>query len=179
MPYNCRTFAVSTSGGRRGGFGAVPVNSAAYGGAAQSDDGMKINRNLILTHRKQRSWSQDELAVASGLDLRTIQRIERSGSASLQSRKAVAAALNIDVSDLDSPEEPMTTQYEYRVIQFDMKWNTTASKLGTDFAEMERHMNDLGSKGWDLVKISEILGGGLTSTVYTAALIATFKRPAP
>src|SRR5215510_12607062 len=99
---------------------------------------MHINRSLILALRKERSWSQDELAVAAGLNLRTVQRIERSGSASLQSRKALAAAFDIDVSALDSPEEAMATQYEYRVVRFDMKWSTMGGKLGTDVAAIER-----------------------------------------
>jgi transcriptional regulator with XRE-family HTH domain len=139
---------------------------------------MNINRTLILALRKQRSWSQDELAVAAGLNLRTVQRIERSGSASLQSRKALAAAFNIDVSDLDSPEEAMTTRYEYRVVHYDMKWNATASKLGTDFAAIEKQMNVLGAEGWKLVKVSEVIGSGMTQMVHTVALIATFKRTA-
>ena len=135
---------------------------------------MNINRTLILALRKQRSWSQDELAVSSGLNLRTVQRIERSGVASLQSRKALAAAFNIDVSDLDFQEESMKTKYEYRVVRFDMKWNTLGMKLGTDFAAMESQMNVLGAEGWDLVKLSEVLAG----TVNTIAFIATFKRTA-
>ena len=135
---------------------------------------MKINRSFILALRKRRSWSQDELAVAAGLNLRTVQRIESSGSASLQSRKALAAAFNIDVSDLDSPEEAMTTQYEYRVVRFDMKWNTMGSRLGTDFAAVDKQMNVLGAEGWELVKVSEILAG----TVQTVAIIAIFKRVA-
>ena len=139
-----------------------------------SGDDMNINRSLILALRKQRSWSQDELAVSSGLNLRTVQRIERSGVASIQSRKALAAAFNIDVSDLDSPEETMTTKYEYRVVRFDMKWSTMANKLTTDFATMEKQMNVLGAEGWELVKLSEVLAG----TVYTVAFIATFKRTA-
>jgi transcriptional regulator with XRE-family HTH domain len=143
-----------------------------YGGRASNDDDMKVNRTLILALRKQRSWSQDELATAAGLNLRSVQRIERSGSASLQSRKALAAAFNIDVSDLDSQEEAMATQFEYRVVRFDMKWNTMGSKLGTDFAAIEKEMNVLGAEGWDLVKISEIIGRGIS----TAAIIATFKR---
>ena len=44
----------------------------------------------------------EELAIASGLNLRTIQRIESYGSASLQSTKALAAALDIDTRDLDN-----------------------------------------------------------------------------
>ena len=117
---------------------------------------MNINRTLILALRKQRSWSQDELAVSSGLNLRTVQRIERSGVASIQSRKALAAAFNIDVSDLDFQEESMKTKYEYRVVRFDIKWNAWGTKLGADF-EMEKQLNVLGAEGWELVKISEIL----------------------
>ena len=63
---------------------------------------MKINAELIIKLRKERSWSQDELAIASGLNLRTIQRIESDASASLQSKKALAAALDIDTRELDN-----------------------------------------------------------------------------
>ena len=136
---------------------------------------MNINRTLILALRKQRSWSQDELAVSSGLNLRTVQRIERSGVASIQSRKALAAAFNIDVSDLDFQEESMKTKYEYRVVRFDIKWNAWGTKLGADF-EMEKQLNVLGAEGWELVKISEIIGPSMT--VSTLALIATLKRTA-
>ena len=63
---------------------------------------MKVNASLIIKRRKDRSWSQEELAIASGLNLRTIQRIESDASASLQSKKALAAALDIDTRDLDN-----------------------------------------------------------------------------
>ena len=68
---------------------------------------MKINAELIPELRKERSWSQDELAIASGLNLRTIQRIESDASASLQSKKALAAALDIDTRDLENEEMRM------------------------------------------------------------------------
>src|SRR5689334_3639621 len=65
---------------------------------------MKVNAELIVKLRKKRSWSQEELAVASRLNLRTVQRVEKDGSASLQSKKALAAALGIDTHDLDNEE---------------------------------------------------------------------------
>ena len=37
---------------------------------------MNINADVVLKARKQKFWSQEELAIASGLNLRTIQRIE-------------------------------------------------------------------------------------------------------
>jgi transcriptional regulator with XRE-family HTH domain len=68
---------------------------------------MKVNADLIVKLRKERSWSQDELAIASGLNLRTIQRVESYASASLQTKKALAAALEIDTRDLDNEERRM------------------------------------------------------------------------
>ncbi len=65
---------------------------------------MKVNAGLIAKLRKERSWSQDELATASGLNLRTIQRVEKDASASLQTKKALAAAFDIDTRDLESEE---------------------------------------------------------------------------
>ena len=65
---------------------------------------MKVNAELIVKLRKERSWSQDELAIASGLNLRTVQRVEKYASASLQSKKALASALDIDTRDLDNEE---------------------------------------------------------------------------
>ena len=70
---------------------------------------MKINVELVLKARKSKCWSQEELAIASGLNLRTIQRIEKESAAALQSKKALASALEIDVRDLDYEEIRMKT----------------------------------------------------------------------
>jgi transcriptional regulator with XRE-family HTH domain len=70
---------------------------------------MKINPEYVRDERKRRSWSQEEMATAAGLNLRTIQRIENEGVASLQSAKALAAALDIDVQRLGEREDPMKT----------------------------------------------------------------------
>ena len=135
---------------------------------------MKVNRTLIQSLRKQRSWSQDDLAAAAGLNLRTVQRIESSGDASLQSRKAIAAAFNIEINELDSLEEAMPTLYEYRVLRFDVKWKLLG-KFDVD-PGMEPTMNELGAEGWDLVKMVDVAAQG-TVGEYTAGFVATFKRP--
>jgi len=78
---------------------------------------MNINADVVLKARKQKSWSQEELAIASGLNLRTIQRIEREASASLQSKKALASALDLDIHDLDYQEIAMRQQWEHKVVE--------------------------------------------------------------
>ena len=87
---------------------AVPVNTGGVSTILKSQEyKMKINAELVVKLRKATPWSQDELAIASGLNLRTIQRIEKQATASLQSKKALASVLNIDIQDLDYEEKPM------------------------------------------------------------------------
>lgn len=71
---------------------------------------MKVNVDLVLQMRKAKAWSQDELATASGLNLRTIQRIEKEATASLQSMKALASAFNVNIRDLEHEESEMINE---------------------------------------------------------------------
>lgn len=138
---------------------------------------MKIDKERVQALRKEQSWSQEELATAAGLNLRTIQRIEAGGSASLQSRKALAAAFNVEVGDLDAEKEgTMPIRYEYKVVPFEMKWRKLGIKLLTDFASIESQMNAMSADGWELVKLIDVLGSGGVNMVATAALVATFRR---
>jgi transcriptional regulator with XRE-family HTH domain len=59
-----------------------------------------INSKKIQELRDAKPWSQDELATAAGLSIRTIQRAEREGAASLQTIKAIAAAFQVDTTVL-------------------------------------------------------------------------------
>lgn len=68
---------------------------------------MKINADLVVKLRTEKAWSQEELANASGLNVRTIQRVEKEASASLHSKRQLASALGISVQDLDFEENLM------------------------------------------------------------------------
>ena len=61
---------------------------------------MKIDVVLLKTERENRAWSQDHLASAAGLGLRTVQRIEKTRIASYQSVQSLAAALSLQCKDL-------------------------------------------------------------------------------
>jgi len=66
---------------------------------------MRVDAELIVKTREGRGWSQEELAGVSGLNLRTIQRIENTAVASLRSKSAVATALELTLDDL-GPKGP-------------------------------------------------------------------------
>lgn len=61
---------------------------------------MKIKSSLIRKYRTQRLWSQEYLAKASGLGLRTIQRLESRGSGSVETIKALASVFEVDADTL-------------------------------------------------------------------------------
>jgi transcriptional regulator with XRE-family HTH domain len=55
---------------------------------------------IVQEMRVKKGWSQQQLADISGLNVRTIQRIEQGQSASVESFKALGAAFNVDFSQL-------------------------------------------------------------------------------
>jgi transcriptional regulator with XRE-family HTH domain len=68
---------------------------------------MKINTEKVVEERKVRAWSQQHLADASAVSLRTIQRVENNGSGSLETVKALASCFELDVAKLFQPETPL------------------------------------------------------------------------
>lgn len=66
---------------------------------------------LVQTLRLKRGWSQQQLADASGLSARTIQRIENGQQASIESLKSLAAVFEVDFATL-SQEQTMTSPSE-------------------------------------------------------------------
>ena len=69
---------------------------------------MRIDAKRIRAERERRAWSQEHLAIVSGLGLRTIQRIEKTGAASFESARALAAVLEVDVAELRIAREDPT-----------------------------------------------------------------------
>jgi transcriptional regulator with XRE-family HTH domain len=119
---------------------------------------MKVNADLVLRARREKFWSQEELAIASGLNLRTIQRIEREASASLQSKKALAAALDLDIQDLNEQEIDMRQTWEYRVLET------------KDRAALQPELASAGAEGWELVSATAMFNTLMTKVVYTLFL---------
>jgi len=56
---------------------------------------------ILKQIRISRHFSQEQLAQMSGLNVRTIQRIESGKNASVESLKCIAAALDVDVTTLN------------------------------------------------------------------------------
>jgi len=68
---------------------------------------MQIDSNRVKSERERRAWSQEHLAAAAGLSLRTVQRVENAGSASPETLRALAAVFETDVAALRVQAEPL------------------------------------------------------------------------
>ena len=114
---------------------------------------MRVNAELLRSLREERSWSQEELAIAAGLNLRTIQRIEKEASASLQSKKALAAALEVSIHDLDHEEVPVIKRYEYKTVEIDPQEGFLTGIKRDALPDFAGALNAEGKKGWQLIQI--------------------------
>lgn len=126
---------------------------------------MKIDPQLVIKLRNKCSWSQDELSIAAGLNVRTIQRIENEGVISLQSKKALASAFDIGIDELDYIEPSFKQCFEYKtvVLTSDIKWLSGWNKSqNTGPFELDNIINQYGLKGWRVHTInhgSSVHGG--------------------
>ena len=119
--------------------------------------------------RKKCSWSQDELAAAAGLNLRT-QRIENVGTASLQSAKALAAALEIDLADLrHSAGEKAMSKFEYKTVVLQFKFGLFKSGL----PDIQNALNKEGNQGW---QFKQMVLPASANFGKSESMIAIFER---
>lgn len=67
-----------------------------------------MQKYRIRPLRLEKGWSQEQLATIAGLSTRTVQRIENGEQASLETLTAIAAALGVQVSDLNAQSQQTT-----------------------------------------------------------------------
>jgi transcriptional regulator with XRE-family HTH domain len=89
---------------------------------------VQVDRSLLRSEREKRAWSQEHLAGAAGIGVRTVQRIESTGIASYESARAISAALEIPLGQLRAGDE--ATQ----IAAPKQRWRRAAGWLGVAVA---------------------------------------------
>lgn len=64
---------------------------------------MMLDAAKLKRLREGRGWSQEQLASAAGISVRTVQRAERDGAASRETKVCLAAALDVPHAELEAP----------------------------------------------------------------------------
>lgn len=90
---------------------------------------------IVRKLRLQRGWSQEQLAHISGLNVRTIQRIERGQAPSLESKKSLAAAFEVQLATFDNKIDVVSTdQNETNMSNQDTVLKTEDIKADEEYA---------------------------------------------
>ncbi|MBL7664011.1 MAG: helix-turn-helix domain-containing protein, partial [Bacteriovoracaceae bacterium] len=101
---------------------------------------------FIKKARQERAWPQQQLADVAGVNLRTIQRLEKDGSASFETLMGVAQAFNIDVKELNqisSSNEKINSQKKvYLLPRLVTGKHLTDVVLGADQFQVEHDEAD-------------------------------------
>jgi transcriptional regulator with XRE-family HTH domain len=61
---------------------------------------VQLKPELVRAEREKRAWTQEHVAELAGLGVRTIQRVEATGTASVESATALSAVLEIPLAAL-------------------------------------------------------------------------------
>jgi transcriptional regulator with XRE-family HTH domain len=62
---------------------------------------MSVSKKIVKLMREERGWSQEQLAAISGISERTVQRVEKDGKCSLESKMALSSAFEVSPIDLE------------------------------------------------------------------------------
>ena len=73
---------------------------------------MKINKLNIVALRNLQGWSQEDLAAAAGVSVRTVQRMETQGTGGLETVKAIAAAFDVKIDKIYELDIPLNQLFK-------------------------------------------------------------------
>lgn len=76
---------------------------------------MQLSPSAIRQSRVDRGWSQEQLAIAAGLSLRTVQRVESGGTASLSTAASLAATFGVPLPQLQEVPVPSQPQQQSKI----------------------------------------------------------------
>lgn len=85
---------------------------------------MDIRGETVRLLRRKRGWTQEQLADMTDRNVRTIQRVEKTGVCDMETRSALASVFKVNVAELDQQQKIPLTQprrddqpvYQQRVV---------------------------------------------------------------
>ena len=77
---------------------------------------MILSIEKLKTLRREKGWSQEVLAKATGLSVRTIQRIESDGKASAESTLSIASVFNLSPKSLEATPDEIQADWTRKMI---------------------------------------------------------------
>lgn len=106
----------------------------------------KIIGQNIRQHREERHWTQEELAIVAGIDVRTIQRAENGQKLALETLKAIANAFEITIDQLSKDsQEAVLAEFRAKYSLIELRPLEQAADLSQLFGTHAYHFQRIGT----------------------------------
>ena len=132
---------------------------------------MNISPKQLITLREERGWSQEKLAAIASISERTVQRIERDGSCSLDTKMAIASAFEI------SPAELVNQSMDDDLLQFKVKtsWGGAVGLFVVGLATPLIALLTATDGRWEVASFLAVCVGSIALTVMHYGLKSTYE----
>jgi transcriptional regulator with XRE-family HTH domain len=130
---------------------------------------MSVSSDIVRDLRRERGWSQEQLATIAGLSERTIQRIETCGDCSLDSKMALASAFELPPSALSKSDEPPATEPTLLT-----DWAGAAALLICGLIPAVVIMLTATNGAWEVASLFSVIGITVVLTVISYGARATY-----
>ena len=132
---------------------------------------MNISPKQLITLREERGWSQEKLAAIASISERTVQRIERDGSCSLDTKMAIASAFEI------SPAELVNQSMDDDLLQFKVKtsWGGEVGLFVVGLATPLIALLTATDGRWEVASFLAVCVGSIALTVMHYGLKSTYE----
>jgi transcriptional regulator with XRE-family HTH domain len=115
---------------------------------------MKIDATTVRRLRESQAWSQEQLAAVAGIGVRTVQRVEAEGSASMETCMALAIAFGCLPVDLMRATQRTT--------------DDAAALLGAETDPVETSRS---GEAWTTARLNALLYWATTTIVWVGILL--------
>ncbi len=135
---------------------------------------------ILRKLRLDKGWSQEQLAEMSGVSTRTIQRIERGKTASLETLKCLAAVLETDITNLrkdgpmTTPQTPPLTEEDRAALEkvrewmhYEDKWYYTDPSLSHEERAALEYVRDIKAFYINLISYLIVMGALLAINLFS------------
>ncbi len=133
---------------------------------------MIVSAQKVVSLRKDNGWSQEKLAIMSGLSKRTIQRVEKDGVCSLETKLALSSVFEISPNILSCSE---IIQEDKGNITYKFDWGGTFGLLVLGLLAPTIILLTGTNGQWELASAAIVWGLTVVFTVMTFGAKTTYQ----
>lgn len=133
---------------------------------------MNISPKKLVGLRKERGWSQEKLAAISGVSERTIQRAEKDGSCSMDTKLAFSTVFEISPVELSQAE---AAELDREKVEYIIDWSGVVGLFVLGLMMMAVVLFTGTNGKWEIASVSTVWGLTIVVSMITNGARETYR----